>query len=285
MVNPRVSSRRSKSAVERDRYTAELSTGQLVIGVCILLMFGLGCFLLGVLIGKFDPTLRDETLAGLPDAAGGPDARAVAPPPSTAERPPVRPADNGLRPEDRPPPNMVEPSAPKPQDAAADATGSGAAAVPPASSTVEDLPDAGAVTPSASAGDRVVVVTPPAPLPEPAKSAETKPADAAPAEIKPEPPKANPPKTDPPKPTVVASKSPKLQYGVQIIAVARPRAEGVKRDIEARSPYKATIIPIDGDRLCKVVVGRFDDKAGAERTRDELKSKYTFRDAFVIVLE
>jgi hypothetical protein len=47
---------------------------QLVIGVCILLMFGLGCFLLGVLIGKFDPSLRDQM------AAVGPGRTAEPPP-------------------------------------------------------------------------------------------------------------------------------------------------------------------------------------------------------------
>jgi hypothetical protein len=71
---------------------------------------------------------------------------------------------------------------------------------------------------------------------------------------------------------------------VQIIAVARPRAENVKRDLEARTSYKAQIIPIDGDRLCKVVVIGFPDERSALRTRDEMRTKYPYRDAFVVSL-
>lgn len=56
-----------KSSGPKNQYTAELSSSQLVLGITILMVFGLACFLLGVLIGKFDPSLRgDDLLAATP---------------------------------------------------------------------------------------------------------------------------------------------------------------------------------------------------------------------------
>ncbi|HIA47771.1 MAG TPA: SPOR domain-containing protein [Candidatus Hydrogenedentes bacterium] len=49
-----------KSNSPKNQYTAELSSSQLVLGITILMVFGLACFLLGVLIGKFDPSLSPE---------------------------------------------------------------------------------------------------------------------------------------------------------------------------------------------------------------------------------
>lgn len=49
-----------KSNLSRNQYTAELSSSQLVLGITILMVFGLACFLFGVLIGKFDPSLGAE---------------------------------------------------------------------------------------------------------------------------------------------------------------------------------------------------------------------------------
>src|SRR5262245_41785944 len=138
-----MSTRRPKSVLDQEnRYTAELSTGQLVIGVCILLMFGLGCFLLGVLIGKFDPTLRPQT------AQNDVNSRADEPTqeikvselPSNPSPPPpvVTTSEPTLPPEMRVPPNMLkEEPAPaatpeKQPEAAAEPSGSVTTTPPPA---------------------------------------------------------------------------------------------------------------------------------------------------------
>ena len=259
MAKTRASSRRPKSALDRDRYTAELSTMQLVIGVCILLMFGLGCFLLGVLIGKFDPSLRDQMAEVTPQSSPAIPPPSNSVPPAT-NRPPARPVESALPPEIRPPQNLVE--------------------QPPSTDLTPD-----ATTPAASPPN----TQPSASTTDGAKTQEGTPATAAPEPVTPEP-ATQPPATERPTPPPVQAAPAAVQtsaqgiYGVQIIAVARPRAESVKRDIEAKSSYKAEIISIDADRLCKVVVGRFQDERSALVARDELRSKYEFRDAYVISL-
>jgi hypothetical protein len=50
--------RKSKAAPPKNQYTADLSSSQMVLGMTIVMVFGLACFLLGVLIGKFDPSLK-----------------------------------------------------------------------------------------------------------------------------------------------------------------------------------------------------------------------------------
>ena len=50
-------SRKSRTSAPKNQYSTELTSGQLVMGLAILMVFGLACFLLGVLIGKFDPTI------------------------------------------------------------------------------------------------------------------------------------------------------------------------------------------------------------------------------------
>ncbi len=51
---------KSKSFLDNDRYTAELTSGQLVFGISILLVFGLTCFLLGILVGRFEPAVTQQ---------------------------------------------------------------------------------------------------------------------------------------------------------------------------------------------------------------------------------
>lgn len=51
------------SFLEKDRYTAELTSGQLVFGISILLVFGLTCFLLGILVGRFEPAQMQQVAA------------------------------------------------------------------------------------------------------------------------------------------------------------------------------------------------------------------------------
>ncbi len=264
----KVNSRRPRSPLDRERYTAELSTTQLVIGVCILLMFGLGCFLLGVLIGKFDPSLRDqmaEVLPGQQEPAPDPIDD-----PGAAPRTTRAVLDGSVNLEDRPPHNLV--NQPPAQSEPAPST---ATAQPPAAQPSADTASTpAAATQSPAQASQVSVEPPPA-----------------------EPPRQEPVVTAPPlQPSVVAPPPAQAQapapataaqgiYGVQIIAASRPRADAVKRDIESRSPYKAEVIAIDGDRLCKVVVGRFQDERSALAARNDLRTKYPFKDAFVISLK
>ena len=51
---------KSKSFFQQEKFTAELSSGQLVIGISILILFGLTCFLLGILLGRSEYTRTVE---------------------------------------------------------------------------------------------------------------------------------------------------------------------------------------------------------------------------------
>lgn len=56
MVAPK-KSRKPRASTAKNQYSTELTSGQLVMGLTILMVFGLACFLLGVVIGKYDPTI------------------------------------------------------------------------------------------------------------------------------------------------------------------------------------------------------------------------------------
>jgi len=271
MAKTRASSRRPKSALDRERYTAELTTMQLVIGMCLLLTFGLGCFLLGVLIGKFDPSLREQTAAESAD--GTISMPAQTPPEREAVAQTTRPAETAtaLPPEIRPPQNLVGQDRPSPSSSAQETPPQSG---PPATDSNPDITGRSSVVTPAEPE-----VTQPEP-PKPATAPENTPAPTAPERVEISPPPAQPlVVATPPKTT------PGGNFGVQIIAVARAKAERVKRDVEAKTKYKAEIIPIDGDRLCKVVVGRFGDRQAADTTRTEMRTTYGYKDAFVIVLQ
>lgn len=273
MSTAKTNSRRPRSPLDRERYTAELSTTQLVIGVCILLMFGLGCFLLGVLIGKFDPSLRDQMAQVLPDepeTVPNPiDDRGAAPKTT-------RGILNGtVNIEDRPPHNLLKEPAAQPLESVT----SGTTTLPPSAQPSEAA--TGTPTSTAAVAQSSVPGSSASAEPPPAEPSRPEPAVTAPplqpsAAVAPPPAQAQPP---------APAASTQGIYGVQIIAASRPRAETVKRDIESRSPYKAEVIAIDGDRLCKVVVGRFQDERSALAARNDLRTKYPFKDAFVISLK
>ena len=70
MPGARKKPNKGSAFLERDKYTAELSSGQLVFGISILLVFGLTCFLLGILVGRFEPSQTPFVNAALTDDAG-----------------------------------------------------------------------------------------------------------------------------------------------------------------------------------------------------------------------
>ncbi len=278
MATPKMSTRRPKSVLDQDRYTAELSTGQLVIGVCILLMFGLGCFLLGVLIGKFDPTLKPSasgSIASSADDATTPEVKVaevtVAPVPVSTE---PSSTETSLPPEMRVPPRMLNDTTAATQDS-----------TPPAVTATSTL------DPN---------VTPPAPTAVPSESSV---AGAVEAEIEKNrvaPPNAAPQAVDTsaaPPPAAVTTEPPAEKtkpaepetawkgYGVQIVAVAKDRAETARKALESKSSYKARVLPHTKNNLYRVVVGPYSDQAAAVRARDDLRARHGYKDAFVLTLQ
>lgn len=272
MATPKMSTRRPRSVLDQDRYTAELSTGQLVIGVCILLMFGLGCFLLGVLIGKFDPTLKPglTTTASSPGDTAPPEVKVAE---VTISSAPVSPetstVESAMPPEMRVPPRILNDS---PEQAPV-TTGSSPAAN---TATSSPAPSAPSVADSVGAAVEKNRVAPPGAVPqvvntqahdsEPSATAATN--TAAPAVAAPAP----------------AQDGAWKGFGVQIIAVAKERAEAARKTVESKSSYKARVLPHTRSNLFRVVVGPYADQAAATRARDELRSRFGYKDAFVLTL-
>lgn len=98
MPSPKNSPKKTNKAPGRDTYTAQLTSGQLVIGVCILIVFGLACFMLGVLVGKFEPSPR-------PDAARATPVRSAPPAGETSSKttkaaPPAKTVQESVEPVD-----------------------------------------------------------------------------------------------------------------------------------------------------------------------------------------
>ncbi len=105
-------SRNPRGRLEEEKYRAELTSGQLVIGICILMLFGLTCFLLGVLIGKFEVASRPE-MAAQPSPAI-PTSVVSLPPVQSVEVPAPSPAPVIASPKPAPKP-VLQPSVTRPK--------------------------------------------------------------------------------------------------------------------------------------------------------------------------
>ena len=251
MARIKTNSRKSKAVAGQDRYTAELSTGQLVIGMSILLMICLASFLMGVVVGKFDPSLNSQiALEALPvqDLARARDV-------PQQSGPAAEPTANAAK---EPPPEMRVPrrteqavggaSSSKSQDLAK-ASAAAAMKEPDVTKRKDDpLLDSGAP----SEGGR-------------SASAETE--------------AATPPSTPDRTQTETMLKT---RYGVQVAAFqTRQRAEIVKRELEAKSSYTADLVLSSSGRMIKVVVGSYADRQSVDKVRDDLKLNFEYADCFV----
>ena len=250
MARTKTNTRRSKAVPAQDRYAAELSAGQLVIGMSILLMICLASFLMGVVVGKFDPSLNpDIALESVPALDSAPPSM-----PRTVAA--VEPAKTRTE----PPPEMRVPRRTE-QDAAA-----GGAS--PSSS--EDQARAGrpaavkrSVTSKPNDDPILISGAPAEAVDEKAEKAEVATASPAPERIQ----------------TGAALRT---RYGVQVAAFqTQQRAEASKRDLEAKSSYKADLVRSSSGRLVKVVVGSYADRQSVDKVRIDLIQNYGYADCFV----
>lgn len=250
MARAKTSTQKSRTRSDHDRYTAELSAGQLVIGMSILLMICLASFLMGVVVGKFDPSLNPEA------ALESPPIQEVAAVPSASTQA-VMPTRKPPPPELRTPRTTVK----------AQAAGGEEKSKPeePVVAPVKSEP--------AESEPKVKVDKPPEPAREPVKVAQTDVADVAGR------PSA---KSVQPQVTTIV----RTRYGVQVAAfTTRKRAEVVKQDLETRTAYKGGIVLSKSGRLFKVVVGSYAEYQSASTVRDDLKLHFGFGDCFVTSLQ
>ena len=251
MARTKTNTRRSKAAPAQDRYTAELSSGQLVIGMSIFLTACLASFLMGIVVGKGDPSLNnpDIALESVPALDSAPPSM-----PRTVAA--VEPAKTRTE----PPPEMRVPRR----------TEQGAAAGGASPSSSEDQARASrpaAVKRSLTSkpnDDPILISGAPAEaVDEKAEKAEV--ATASPATER-----------------IQTGAALRTRYGVQVAAFqTQQRAEASKRDLEAKSSYKADLVRSSSGRLVKVVVGSYADRQSVDKVRNDLIQNYGYADCFV----
>ena len=256
MARTKTNTRRSKAVPAQDRYAAELSAGQLVIGMSILLMICLASFLMGVVVGKFDPSLNpDIALESLPVLESAPPSMrqsVAAVQPGKARR--------------EPPPEMRVPKRTQ-QDAAAGGA---------SPSRSEDQAQAKASGPSAirkpdtsNPEEDLVLIS------------------GTPAEAVDEKPEGVEATTQPPAPErkQTAPMVVRTRYGVQVAAFqSEQRAKVEKSNLEAKTLYRADLVRSSSGRLVKVVVGSYADRQSVDEVQNDLKQNYGYADCFVTTL-
>ena len=296
-------SRKSKSFFEQDKYTAELTSGQLVIGVTILLVFGLVCFMLGVIVGKFQPTSPQIAAQPVQQQATAPMEQAPPPQPQTQtpmaseEREPDRlstgpvavsaapgtvPQQTAARPEGQPTeePRIV----PFPEPDAGQAISS--QQVEEAEPVENQLPAQTQPGMAAGAAAETAEEGPTSTLDEPIQVAEAEPVEVTPVETSPPARAVEPPAIEPQEPAAVqAPAAPAGNLTVQVAALSnRARAEEVQRRIQSNTNYEVSLVPSREGTLVMVQVGRYADRATAGRVRAEMRERYGYSDSFITTI-
>lgn len=254
MARVKTSTRKSKTTSNHDRYTAELSTGQLVIGMSILLLICLASFLMGVVVGKFDPSLNPEIALD-----SRPIQEVVSVPSVDAQTASAMETAAAVR--KNPPPELRTPR----RTENAQAAGGKQASKP-------KEPEDSAVTPAKTGPTETKPKREAHETPAKTKVAATSPTagriqnlDIETSEVKIKP-------------------ISQTRYGVQVAAFKtrrRARAEVVKRDLEAKSSYMAYLLPSSSGVWVKVVVGSYADRQSVDKVRDDLKQNFGYADCFV----
>lgn len=315
---------RSKVAGNGDRLTAEFTSGQLVVAICVSLFFALTCFLLGVLVGKYDSASQGADTAAVSDTESSPKEPEAASAPREDEQKrregtQTTPRANLLirkpasaTPDRRETPGdarerelaSLPPRLERPAQAAAPARITKPAgeqgpvrlsALPPGS------PEApGATTPQEPFPDKLPAPKAPAPSeskpetrpPEQKTEAPPTPAPSPEAAAAPKPPSA----PEPPKPAATPEKpsgtkpesKDRGQFGIQVAsfqgAQRKTEAAVYKRRLKENAGIDSEIIRSEDDQYYRIVIVGYKDRATAAAACAELKKRAGFADAWVRAL-
>lgn len=254
-------SRKAKSFLDQEKYTAELTSIQLVSGVCILLIFGLFCFLGGILVGKFEGGPRIDSVGRSPIQTTLPDSTPVV----------SRQVDQHPTGQSDPPPKSSQPTRP----------------------TTPSL----AKAPRAPEGRQTSPRTVELPAPPPKRTPLARGEESQPAPVRTHSAASKPPDSTPTTPKtsssslaqrqkqgagVVAQSVSKGPYTVQIGAYGNRRlADKMKKTVETGSAYSVELFDPGSGKYVIVYVGRFADRASAEDARDEIRKVFGVADCFV----
>jgi len=307
------SSRRSRAYQDNDSPIAELTSGQLVIGICVFLFVALTCFLAGVLLGKRDPSFREAAQPGIAEAGINREGVQRSPRPDVLRSgEPAEALDPYTTPEERSGPRVTEvappgapPAAPVRIERVAEA-----APEPPERPVTVRTPEPGQEPASAPepatdaetpAPDReqVAQVTPPPPPPRETTPAEGRPvqlqgsappiappADPAPTRREPAPEPAAP-QAAPPAPAPAAAPAAtggRGAYGIQVasfISTDRAsRAEAESQRVRQETGMQTAVYPSPDGSIYRVYIVGYPDKPSATAATQELRRRDGYADAF-----
>lgn len=306
--------KRSRSTRNGDKLTAEFTSGQLVIGIVCALFFCVACFMLGILVGKLDPSLQPGDTVEAVAAAVAPAAKPAAPPaaPAAAAAKPApkptggvqqSPRTDGLQPHSTQPPKATE-LPPLPGSAPVKIAKETPA---PTTRTRLDLPAGQATPPPATVAPPAAVPAAPGAAPAPAAPAPAAPAPAAVAAATPAPPPPAPleppaaeaaapvamqavdppdapltPATPAAKPAAAAASG---SFGIQVASLTG--ADKNARAVEFQKKFKkdtgldCQAFPTSDGQYVRLMVVGYASKADAAAACANLKKTPQFAQAFV----
>ncbi len=285
-------------------YATELSSGQLIVAICIALIVALACFLMGVIVGRFEEPKKGTQVANgtAPATSPGPRTPVASRPsrepsksqsegqgeqvspvkyeqvspaaaaridyskPAFPETIPPAPAARSSRAPTSAAKSEEKDEAPKKPAEAADIEGSTPPPAPAKESEPDTKKDKPAATPP-SAPAKVEKPAEPSQPPSAARQAESKPATTTPA-----------------RDTSGGEASKKGRYGVQVVAFSsgeRKAAEQYKARLEANTELRADLVASKDGKYIRVLIGDYAEKGAAAKARDELRKRKGFADCFV----
>ena len=294
MASPR---KNLQQPTDEDGFMSLLTTGQLVIAISVSLCYGLACFLLGVLVGKYDSSLRPpEPVQQVVSA----DTGAAAP----LQQPEAAPLQKRQSIQTSPRPDVLQPAAPasKPHKT----TRPDPTVHEPVREEAEAKPDTPAVAAvEAPAEEAEAAPQPPRKDKEESGPALTVSAPPATQQIEamvpyeqPELPKmpsstlSNRPAPNPEAASAAAALPSTTQqrgdFGVQVASFLgserKKKALDFQRLMRDNAGMECVIFPSDDDQYHRVVIVGFDSRASAEKACAELRKKPEFADAFIKAL-
>lgn len=306
-------SSKNKWHLDGDRLTAEFSSGQLVIAICVSLFIALTCFLLGVLVGRYDGSARvarqeaPRTVAPLAESSGAERGVQTSPRDDLIQKPLERPERKTPGPAPREirtlsPLKDLDPLPPPPQS-----TRELEAPIPVVRPTPGDeaalrpSPDPTAsVKPSPTPGG-LAAASPPPTIASPRESASPPPTVVSSRET-PSPPVpaeqniAVPASPDPISVLTVdpvavdngaaAAPGPPAQrgaFGIQVAAFTGANRDAAAAEFQRRLRENAGLHAeiITDQQYARVVIVGYKDRVSANAACAELRKKAGFADAFV----
>ncbi len=278
-------SKKTRSVLDNERYTADFTSGQLVIAICGLLLAALLCFLLGVSVGRYERGVERSRIAAvaedvLPEASESAPAAVPSAPrvPEPAAKPAV-PAASPAKPSTVPvavpvavpvtPPPAAKPEpvptptpAPNPVPAAVPPVAAPEPTPEPATTVAEPVP-----VPTAVDEPEIHI----APLPDQTGLPAATPPTPAPT----------PPAATSPAPAPAPAAAGATRYGIQLAAFGDiENARKARERLLANTELEADLV--EAGKWIRVIIGDYKERKDAEAACAELKQRPGFRDCYVV---